>query len=56
MRKKTNNVEILGFTQDDDAGEYLQELTKGGADVVIDCVGMDGRKSAIVKVEQKLKI
>ncbi|WP_174734894.1 zinc-dependent alcohol dehydrogenase [Mesobacillus harenae] len=54
--KATNNVETLDFTQHDDAGKYLQEITQGGADVVIDCVGMDGKKSAIEKVEQKLKL
>ena len=24
-------------------GEHLKEITRGGADVVIDCVGMDGK-------------
>lgn len=37
-------------------GEKLKELTKGGADVVIDCVGMDGKKSPVEYVEQKLKL
>ncbi len=37
-------------------GETLKELTKGGADVVIDCVGMDGKKSPLEFVEQKLKL
>ncbi len=36
-------------------GETLNEITKGGADVVIDCVGIDGKKSPIEYVEQKLK-
>ncbi|PLR98761.1 zinc-dependent alcohol dehydrogenase [Bacillus sp. T33-2] len=54
--KQTNNVEICDFTSHDDTGKFLQELTNGGADVVIDCVGMDGKKSAIEKVEQKLKL
>jgi len=26
-------------------GEHLKEITKGGADVVIDCDGMNGKKS-----------
>ena len=51
-----NRTEIFDFTQYDDMGETLNELTKGGADVVIDCVGMDGKKSPLEFVEQKLKL
>lgn len=51
-----NRTEIFDFTQYDDMGETLKELTKGGADVVIDCVGMDGKKSPLEYVEQKLKL
>jgi S-(hydroxymethyl)glutathione dehydrogenase / alcohol dehydrogenase len=51
-----NQTEIFDFTQFDDMGETLNELTKGGADVVIDCVGMDGKKSPLEFVEQKLKL
>ena len=54
--KKMNQTEIFDFTQYDDMGETLKELTKGGADVVIDCVGMDGKKSPLEFVEQKLKL
>ncbi|MCQ6275869.1 glutathione-dependent formaldehyde dehydrogenase [Bacillus sp. V3B] len=54
--KKMNRTEIFDFTQYDDMGETLKELTKGGADVVIDCVGMDGKKSPLEYVEQKLKL
>ena len=54
--KKMNQTEIFDFTQFDDMGETLNELTKGGADVVIDCVGMDGKKSPLEFVEQKLKL
>ena len=54
--KKINHTEIYDFTQYDDMGETLKELTKGGADVVIDCVGMDGKKSPLEYVEQKLKL
>ena len=54
--KKVNQTEIFNFTQYDDMGETLKELTKGGADVVIDCVGMDGKKSPLEYVEQKLKL
>ncbi|MRX74037.1 alcohol dehydrogenase catalytic domain-containing protein [Bacillus lacus] len=54
--KATNNVETFDFTQFDDMGSHIKELTNGGADVVIDCVGMDGKKSAIEKMQQKAKI
>lgn len=54
--KKMNQTEIFDFTKYDDMGETLKELTKGGADVVIDCVGMDGKKSPLEYMEQKLKL
>ncbi|MCM3537019.1 zinc-dependent alcohol dehydrogenase [Priestia endophytica] len=54
--KKMNKTETFDFTQYDDMGETLKEFTKGGADVVIDCVGMDGKKSHLEYVEQKLKL
>ncbi len=40
--KKTNNVETFNFGENEEIGSLLHESTKGGADVVIDCVGMDG--------------
>ncbi|MFC4559537.1 alcohol dehydrogenase catalytic domain-containing protein [Virgibacillus kekensis] len=40
--KRTNNVETYNFKEHEKIGELLHEETKGGADVVIDCVGMDG--------------
>ncbi|AZB42698.1 glutathione-dependent formaldehyde dehydrogenase [Bacillus sp. FJAT-42376] len=54
--KKMNGVETFDFTSTKDAGSYLHEFTKGGADVVIDCVGMDGKMSAMEKVGQKLNL
>lgn len=54
--KKMNQTETFDFTKDKDMGETLKEITKGGADVVIDCVGMDGKKSPLEFVEQKLKL
>ncbi|HAM81113.1 zinc-dependent alcohol dehydrogenase [Ornithinibacillus bavariensis] len=54
--KRMNKTEVYDFTQDKDMGETLKEITKGGADVVIDCVGMDGKKSPMEFVGQKLKI
>ena len=54
--KLTNNVEAYNFEDYEDMGAYIREISQGGADVVIDCVGMDGKKSAVEKVEQKLKL
>lgn len=53
---KMNNVEVFNFDDYDDMGGHIKEITSGGVDVVIDCVGMDGKKSVVEKVEQKLKL
>ncbi|MDM5200520.1 zinc-dependent alcohol dehydrogenase [Fictibacillus enclensis] len=53
---KMNNVEAFNFDQFDDIGAHIHEITNGGSDVVIDCVGMDGKKSAVEAIEQKLKL
>jgi S-(hydroxymethyl)glutathione dehydrogenase/alcohol dehydrogenase len=52
----TNKVEVFDFTKSDDPGLELKEMTHGGADVVIDCVGMDGKKSVMELVETALKL
>ncbi|WP_053368140.1 zinc-dependent alcohol dehydrogenase [Bacillus sp. FJAT-27245] len=54
--KQMNNVEICNFEDHDDTGKFLRELTNGGAEVVIDCVGIDGKKSALEKIGQKLHL
>lgn len=54
--KKMNNVEILNFEEYKEVGGHVKELTGGGVDVVIDCVGMDGKKNLLEKTGQKLKI
>ncbi|UFU00444.1 glutathione-dependent formaldehyde dehydrogenase [Radiobacillus kanasensis] len=56
LSKSSNKTEVFDFTKYDDMGEVLKERTNGGADVVIDCVGMDGKKSPLEFVEQKLKL
>lgn len=53
---KMNKVETFNFDDYDDMGSHIKEITHGGVDIVIDCVGMDGKKSVIEKVEQKLKL
>jgi S-(hydroxymethyl)glutathione dehydrogenase / alcohol dehydrogenase len=45
--KRHNKVETVNFEQHKNTGEYLKEITKGGADVVIDCVGMDGKMTPL---------
>lgn len=54
--KKTNKVEIINFENYDNTGDYLKEITLGGADVVVDCVGMDGKMTMMEKAETALKI
>ncbi|WP_046214275.1 zinc-dependent alcohol dehydrogenase [Paenibacillus wulumuqiensis] len=54
--KRTNNVEVVNFKEVADVDQYLLELTSGGADVVIDCVGLDAEKSAAEKVATNLKL
>lgn len=54
--KRTNQVEIVNFEESEDIGNYLKEITHGGADVVIDCVGMDGKMTFFEKVETALKL
>ncbi|NTU27532.1 glutathione-dependent formaldehyde dehydrogenase [Bacillus tequilensis] len=40
--KRTNGAETFNFSEHDEIGKLLYNETNGGADVVIDCVGMDG--------------
>ncbi|MCM3708036.1 MULTISPECIES: zinc-dependent alcohol dehydrogenase [Cytobacillus] len=54
--KRTNNVEIINFEQTKNADEYIKEITKGGADVVIDCVGMDGKMTPMEFLATGLKL
>lgn len=53
---KKYGVETINFKNIDNTGEYIKELTHGGADVVIDCVGMDGKMSTFEKIETALKL
>lgn len=52
--KKHNNVEVINFQDHKNTGGYIKEITKGGTDVVIDCVGMDGKMNVIEMVETAL--
>ncbi|GAA4852510.1 zinc-dependent alcohol dehydrogenase [Paenibacillus vulneris] len=54
--KRTNHVETVNFEQQQNVGSYLKEITKGGADVVIDAVGMDGKMSDLEFLASGLKL
>ncbi|MCM0647804.1 glutathione-dependent formaldehyde dehydrogenase [Clostridium swellfunianum] len=54
--KKYNKVETVNFEQHKNTGEYLKEITHGGADIVIDCVGMDGKMTPLEFVGTGLKL
>ncbi|AMQ19945.1 zinc-dependent alcohol dehydrogenase [Geobacillus sp. JS12] len=54
--KKTNKVETINFTEYENTGEYIKELTGGGADVVIDCVGLDGKMTPLELLGSALKL
>ncbi|PYI55689.1 zinc-dependent alcohol dehydrogenase [Paenibacillus flagellatus] len=54
--KRTNNVEIVNFESEENIGNHLKEMTKGGADVVIDCVGMDGKMTPLEFLASGLKL
>ncbi|WP_010269207.1 zinc-dependent alcohol dehydrogenase [Paenibacillus senegalensis] len=53
---RTNGVETFNFLETDDLNHHLKEMTGGGADVVIDCVGLDAKKTLVEKVETVLKL
>ncbi|MEC1607141.1 zinc-dependent alcohol dehydrogenase [Bacillus halotolerans] len=51
--KRTNSVETFNFTEHDEIGKLLYDETDGGADVVIDCVRMDGTPLSKEKTSEK---
>jgi S-(hydroxymethyl)glutathione dehydrogenase/alcohol dehydrogenase len=54
--RRHNKVETVNFEQHENTGEYLREITHGGADVVIDCVGMDGKMTPMEFLGSGLKL
>lgn len=54
--RSTNGVETFNFLDTEDLAGHLKEMTGGGADVVIDCVGLDAKKTLMEKVETVLKL
>lgn len=49
-------IETVNLKDHEKTGEYLKEITQGGADAVIDCVGLDGKTTAVEKIETLLKL
>lgn len=54
--KRTNKVETVNFEQMEDVGSYLKEMTGGGADVVLDCVGMSGKMTPMEFLASGIKL
>jgi S-(hydroxymethyl)glutathione dehydrogenase / alcohol dehydrogenase len=54
--KRTNSVEIMNAEQYENVGNDLKEMTKGGADIVIDCTGMSGKMSPLEQLASGLKL
>jgi S-(hydroxymethyl)glutathione dehydrogenase/alcohol dehydrogenase len=54
--RKYNGVETVNLEEHNDTGEYIHEITHGGADVVLDCVGVDGKMTTVEKIETVLKL
>ena len=54
--RETNNVETIAFETPSETGNLLREITGGGADIVIDCVGMEAKMSPLDFVETMLKM
>lgn len=53
---KKYGVEVVDLSEQEDTGEYIHEITNGGADVVLDCVGVDGKMTKLEKLETLLKL
>lgn len=54
--KRKNNVETINFEKEKNIGTHLKEMTKGGADIVIDAVGMDGKMTPMEFLATGLKL
>jgi S-(hydroxymethyl)glutathione dehydrogenase / alcohol dehydrogenase len=54
--KKWNSTETYNLDNNPELSSLLLELTEGGADVVIDCVGMSGKMKKIEMLETALHI
>lgn len=49
-------MEIVNFEDHENVGDYLLEITQGGANIVIDAVGMDGKMTPLEFLASGLKL
>ena len=49
-------AETMNLEEYDNTGLEIKERTHGGADVVIDCVGLDGKISVVERIETALRL
>jgi threonine dehydrogenase-like Zn-dependent dehydrogenase len=55
MRARDNGIEVIDFSDHDDVGESLRELTDGrGPDSIIDAVGMEAHGAPFGETAQKI--
>ncbi|MFA9557237.1 alcohol dehydrogenase catalytic domain-containing protein [Evansella sp. AB-rgal1] len=54
--RKTNKVEAYNLNQSSELAAIVKEMTRGGADVVIDCVGMSGKMTPMEFVGSLLRL
>ncbi|OUM97181.1 MAG: glutathione-dependent formaldehyde dehydrogenase [Thermobacillus sp. ZCTH02-B1] len=54
--RRTNRVDTVKFESPKETGYLIKEMTGGGADIVIDCVGMEAKMTPLEYVETMLKI
>jgi len=52
--RRTNGVEVFNFEEIHELTDLLLEITKGGADIVIDCVGASGKMTPVELAETAL--
>ncbi len=55
-KAKEYGADVINFENQEYTGDLIKEMTKGGADVVIDCVGMGGKISTFELIETALRL
>lgn len=56
QKAKEFGAETVHLEKQDHTGDLIKEMTRGGADVVIDCVGMDGKMTTFEILETALRL
>jgi len=54
--RRTNRADTVKFESPTETGKLLKEMTGGGADIVIDCVGMEAKMTPVEYMETMLKM